>query len=67
MPNTIYNLETRLHQFSTGLAAMSGFFAEYTGYLAGTVSPSITYKVDREISHKYYELVGETYTSGDLN
>lgn len=67
MPNAIYNLENRIHQYSTGLAAMSGFFAEYTGYLTGTVSPAITYKIDREISHKYYELVGETYTSGDLN
>ena len=66
MPDSIFNLENRLHQLSTGIAALSGFYVEYTGYLTGTVSPSITYKIEREIAHKYYELVGETYISGDL-
>ena len=67
MADSIYNLETRIHQFSTGIAALSGFYAEYTGYLTGAVSDSIKYKVEREIAHKYYELAGETYVSGDLN
>ena len=65
MADTLYNLETRLHQLATTLPLLSGYYQEYVGY--SDVPFSISYKVEREIAHKYLELAGSAYFSGALD